>query len=163
MHGLLAPRIGVAVVCYSCAFATLALADYSGRVVGVIDGDSIRVLHNHKAEQVRLQGIDCPERGQPYSTAAKHFTSEQAFGKTVTVQETGHDRYGRTLADVILPDGRNLNHELLKAGLAWWFRKYSRNINLGDLEDEARLARRGLWVDRDPEPPWEWRRVKHPR
>jgi endonuclease YncB( thermonuclease family) len=98
-------------------------------VVGVIDGDSIRVMRNGKAEQVRLQGIDCPEKGQPYGKHAKQFTSEQAFGKVVTVQEKGHDRYGRTLADVILPDGRNLNHELLKVGLAWWFRKYSKDAS----------------------------------
>lgn len=134
-----------------------ASADFSGKVVGVIDGDSIRVMRSGKAEEVRLQGIDCPEKGQPYGKRAKQFTSEQAFGKVVTVQEKGHDRYGRTLADVILPDGRNLNHELLKAGLAWWFRKYSKDASLGDLEDEARLAMRELWADPQPVPPWEWR------
>jgi endonuclease YncB( thermonuclease family) len=58
-------------------------------------------------------------------------------------------------ADVILPDGRNLNHELLKAGLAWWFRKYSKDASLGDLEDEARLAMREQWADPQPVPPWE--------
>ena len=94
-----------------------ASADFSGQVVGVIDGDSIRVMRNGKAEQVRLLGIDCPEKGQPYGKHAKLFTSEQAFGKVVTVQEKGHDRYGRTLADVILPDGRNLNPALLKGAV----------------------------------------------
>ncbi len=82
------------------------------------------------------------------------------MGKVVTVKETGHDRYGRTLGDVILPDGRNLNHELLKAGYAWWFRWYSKDVRLGEMEDEARLAKRGLWADAEPVPPWDWRRLQ---
>lgn len=139
------------------SIASSVYADFSGKVVGVIEGDLIRVMHHGKAEQVRLQGIDCPKKKQAFGTSAKQFTSDQAFGKVVTVQEKGHDRYGRTLADVILPDGQNLNHELLKAGLAWWFRKYSKDASLGDLEDEARLAMRGLWADPQPVPPWEWR------
>ncbi|MGH7257019.1 MAG: thermonuclease family protein [Nitrospiraceae bacterium] len=122
----------------------------------MIHGDSIR---DGKAEQIRLNGIDCPEKKQPFGTRAKQFTSQEAFGKEVTVKEVGRDRYGRTLAEVILPDGRSLNQELLKAGLAWWFRKYSKDIGLGDLEDEARLANRGLWADKNPVPPWEWRRT----
>lgn len=104
-------------------------------------------------------GSIAPEKKQQFGTRAKQFTSEQAFGKVVTVKESGRDRYGRTLAEVILPDGRSLNKALLKAGLAWWFRKYSKDISLGDLEDEARLAKRGLWADKEPVPPWEWRRT----
>lgn len=79
--------------------------------------------------------------------------------RLVTVSATllGRDRYGRTLGAVILSDGRNLNHEILKAGYAWWFRKYSKDASLGDLEDEARQAKRGLWADPEPVPPWEWR------
>ena len=68
----------------------------------------------------------------------------------------GPDLYGRTLAEVLLPDGRSLNQELIKAGLAWWFRKYSKDLQLGELERQARVAKRGLWVDPHPVPPWEW-------
>ncbi len=89
-------------------FASSVYADFSGKVVGVNDGDSIRVMRNGKAEPVRLQGIDCPEKRQPFGTRAKQFTSEMVFGKDVTVKETGRDRYGRTLGDVMLSDGRNL-------------------------------------------------------
>jgi endonuclease YncB( thermonuclease family) len=128
----------------------LALADFTGKVVGVTDGDTIKVMHHGKAEKIRLSGIDCPEKKQPFGTRAKQFTSQQAFGKEVTIREAGRDRYGRTLADVILPDGRNLNQELLKAGLAWWFRKYSKNVRLGELERQAREAKRGLWVESQP-------------
>jgi endonuclease YncB( thermonuclease family) len=130
---------------------------FTGQVVGVTDGDSIKVLRDGKAENIRLSGIDCPEKKQPFGTRAKQFTSQQVFGKKVTVREAGRDRYGRTVAEVILPDGRNLNHELLKAGMAWWFRKYSKDTVLGDLEAEARTEQRGLWVDPHPVPPWEWR------
>ena len=71
----------------------------------------------------------------------------------------GQDRYQRTIADVILPDGRNLNHEIVRAGFAWWFRKYAPGDEaLERLEKEARQARRGLWVDESPIPPWEYRR-----
>src|SRR2546425_7886966 len=105
------------------ALPSLAFADFSDLVVGVTDGDTIKVLRNGKAEKIRLHGIDCPEKSQPFGTRAKQFTSEMVFGKTVTVHVTDRDRYGRTVADVILPDGTNLNRELVKAGLAWWYKK----------------------------------------
>jgi micrococcal nuclease len=66
-----------------------------------------------------MKGIDCPERRQAFGTRARQFTSSLAFGKEVTVIVAGRDRYDRTLSNVILPDGRNLNHELVKAGYAW--------------------------------------------
>jgi micrococcal nuclease len=77
--------------------------------------------------------------------------------KDVIVQTFSHDKYGRTIGDVILPNGRPLNQELVKAGLAWWYEKYSTDTALSDLAEEARQAKRGLWVYPDPIPPWEWR------
>ena len=69
------------------------------------------------------------------------------------------DRYGRQVAEVILPDGRNLNEEVVRAGLAWWFVRYARRDQVfGNLEAEARAARRGLWADTAPVAPWEFRR-----
>ena len=73
----------------------------------------------------------------------------------------GTDRFGRLIADVLLPDGRSLNRELVKAGLAWWYRRYAADDwLLKELEAAARTARRGLWVDAKPVPPWEWRRPR---
>jgi len=135
----------------------VAYAEFVGKVVGVIDGDSIRVMHEGKAEQIRLIGVDCPEKRQPFGTRAKEYTSELAFGKEVTVYGKSRDRYGRTLAEVLLPDGRSLNQALLSAGLAWWFRKYSKDLRLGELERQARNAKLGLWAEPNPVPPWEWR------
>lgn len=97
------------------------------------------------------------QKRQPFGTRAKEYTSELAFGQEVTVYGDGRDRYGRTLAEVRLPDGRSLNQALLRAGLAWWFRKYSKDLRLGELERQARDAKLGLWAEPHPVPPWEWR------
>lgn len=138
-------------------FPSLALADLIGKVVGVIDGDSIRVVYEGKAEQIRLIGIDCPEKRPPFGTRAKEYTSELAFGQEARVYGKTRDPYGRMLAEVLLPNGGSLNEELVKAGLAWWFRKYSKELQLGELERQAREAKRGLWAEPNPVPPWEWR------
>jgi endonuclease YncB( thermonuclease family) len=128
--------------------------DFSGKVVGVTDGETIRVMRNGVVERVRLWGIDCPEAKQPFGTRAKQFTSDLAFGKGVTVRVRDVDRYKRLVADVILPDGRNLNHELVRAGMAWWYEQYARRDNvLPALEQEARAAKRGVWSDPRPLPP----------
>ncbi len=58
-------------------------------------------------------------------TNAKHAASDIVFGKEVTLQTHGHDKYKRTLADVILPDGTNVNHMLVREGWCWWYRKYA--------------------------------------
>lgn len=131
--------------------------EFSGRVVGVSDGDTIAVLRDHRAVTVRLTGIDAPEKGQAFGQLAKQFAASLAFGQTVTVRLGGRDRYARLLAEVMLPDGRSLNQELVRAGLAWWFRKYSHDLRLAHLEAEAREGRRGLWADPAPEPPWDYR------
>jgi micrococcal nuclease len=139
--------------------APLGAEGFRGRVVGISDGDTISVMHEGRAERVRLHGIDAPEKGQPFTNRAKQYVSDLVFGKDVKVEVHGQDRYGRTIGDVFLPDGRNLNHEIVKAGFAWWFRRYApHNRVLEKLESEAREAKRGLWVDANPVPPWEFRR-----
>ena len=131
--------------------------DFTGKVVGISDGDTIRVLHDKEEVKIRLEGIDCPESKQAFGTTAKETTSELAFGKTVTVKDKGKDRYGRTLAEIILPDDTSLNWELVRLGFAWWYKKYSKDESLGHLRAEARKAKLGLWADPNPMPPWEWR------
>jgi micrococcal nuclease len=132
--------------------------------VGITDGDTIRVMHSGKAERIRLNGIDYPERRQAFATRAKEFTSSLAFGKEVTVKVKDKDRYGRTVADVILPDGKSLNHELVKAGYAWGYRKDApHDRELEWLEKYAREDRRGLWSDPHAIPPWEYRTLRRSR
>jgi endonuclease YncB( thermonuclease family) len=137
---------------------------FTGKVVGVSDGDTISVMRGGRALKVRLHGIDCPEKKQAFATKAKKFSSDLAFGKEGTVRNQTTDRYGRTVGVAILPDGKNLNWELVSAGLAWWYRKYAPDDRmLQKLEAEARDAKRGLWADKNPIPPWEWRRIQRGR
>jgi micrococcal nuclease len=139
-------------------FPTLLFA-WEGKVVGVTDGDTIKVIKDDRQIKVRLAAIDTPEKGQPYGQAAKKFTADLVAGKVVKVWPTDTDRYGRTIAFVFV-GGTDVNKELLKAGLAWHYKQYSRDPELAKLEFEARSAKRGLWSEADPVPPWEWRRGK---
>ena len=91
---------------------------FTGQVVGVLDGDTIDVLVDRSPVRVRLHGIDCPEKSAPFGNQAKKFASDLAFKKTVTVYTTDVDRYGRIVGKVILPDGKSLNREIVKAGYA---------------------------------------------
>jgi endonuclease YncB( thermonuclease family) len=136
---------------------------FAGEVVSVTDGDTVDVMREGVAVRIRLHNIDTPEKGQAFGRPAKTFTSDLAFHKAVTVCAVDRDRYGRLVADVTLPDGRSLNRELVAAGLAWWYRRYSTDQSLGALEQDARDARRGLWADDNPTPPWDWRKEKRRR
>jgi len=130
-----------------------------GKVVGILDGDTLEVLHNQHSERIRLSGIDCPQKGQAYGNNAKHAGSDLAFGKEVTAQTHGHDKYKRILGDVPLPDGMNLHQELVKDGWCWWYRKYGPGDTvLEELARGAREGRKGLWADPHQAPPWEWRK-----
>jgi len=143
---------------YTAFPPTLPVSQFSGEVVSVLDGDTIDVLYNRRAKRIRLNGIDAPEKGQAFGQKAKQFVSEQAFGKEVTVRTFGLDKYGRTIGDVFLPDGRMLNEELVREGLAWWYREYAPgNVTLEKLEAEAREAKRNLWSHKKPVPPWVYR------
>ncbi len=130
----------------------------SGRVVKVSDGDTFVVLQNKREYKIRLDGVDCPEAKQAYGNKAKQFTSLQIFGKQVKVSYSQKDQYGRYLGKVYYNGGKNLNNELLKAGLAWHYKHYNHDKILAGLETAARKKRVGLWADRHPIPPWEFRR-----
>lgn len=141
-------------------FTITSAESYTVKVIGIKDGDTIAVLHEGREETIRLNGIDCPEKKQAFGNQAKKFTSELVFGKIVNVESVTKDRYGRTVADVITDDGKNINHEIVKNGFAWWYRKYaSDDKELERLEKEAKEAKRGLWVEYNPMPPWEYRKL----
>ncbi len=114
------------------------------KLVGVIDGDTIEILHKQHTN-VSFSMVDCPENGQAYGKRAKQATSELVFGKEVALQTHGLDKYGRTLGDVILPDGTKVSHKLAQDGWCWWYRKYARGDTvLEGLEKAAREAKKGL-------------------
>jgi micrococcal nuclease len=150
------------VLCFLlCLFSIPAYADFSGSVVSVLDGDTLEVLHNQHPSRIRLSGIDCPENGQAYGKKAKLALSGLVFGKEVSLQTHGLDKYKRTLAHVLLSDGTNVNHELVKDGWCWWYRKYAPlDAELEKLEKDARDAKKGLWGDPAPIPPWVYRKAR---
>lgn len=132
-----------------------------GKVVGVMDGDTFKLLTKDSTLiKVRLANIDCPEKKQPFSVKAKQFVSDAIFGKSVSINVIKKDRYRRYISNVIYNDSLILNHELVKHGLAWHYVKYSKDSILQGLEDKARLNRIGLWQDKNPIPPWDWRDIK---
>jgi len=139
-----------------CAVSAQA-ATYTARVVSITDGDTLRVVSEGRELVIRLRWIDAPEKGQPFGDQARQALSELLAGQVVIVRDYGPDRHGHRLAEVVLSDGRNVNREMVRLGWAWWFRKYSRDVALGTLEADAQAARRGLWADPHPTPPWEWR------
>lgn len=127
------------------------------KVIGVKDGDTIVVLVDGKSFTIRLAHIDCPEKKQPFGMRAKLFVSNLCFGKEVKLRGNSYDRYKRLIAEVILPNGDILNKELIKAGLAWHFKKYSKSEEYANLELKARASKIGLWSEENPIAPWEWR------
>ena len=133
---------------------------FSGKLIKVIDGDTVEVLHNGKAERIRLAQIDAPEQGQAFGQAAKRYVLEIAAQKVVTVKVETVDRYGRTVGEIFLADGANLNKKIVGAGYAWEYKRYSHDREYEILERKARILGRGLWQEDNPIPPWEWRRGK---
>ncbi|HEX6008376.1 MAG TPA: thermonuclease family protein [Burkholderiales bacterium] len=127
-------------------------------MVGVQDGDTLTVLIDRRQVRVRLVEIDAPELGQPFGTRAKQSLSELCYGRRAELDIRGRDRYGRTLAQVSC-GGKDANAEQVVRGLAWTYVRYvTPDSPLHALEREARAARRGLWGDPQPIPPWNWRR-----
>ena len=144
----------------ACPVATeQSPAELTGKVISIKDGDTIAILYNNKTLTIRLAHIDCPEKKQPYGKAAKQFMSDKCFGQTVTIQHHNeYDRSKRLIGEVITASGENLNKALVKAGLAWHYKKYSTDNSYAALEQEARKRRIGLWSEPNPIAPWEWRR-----
>ena len=146
-----------------------------GRVIGVSDGDTISVLDDQRqVHKIRLAGIDAPEKAQPFGQRSKAGMSATVFNREVEVIGSKRDRYGRIVAKVLVaetecaaadcPKSRDAGLLQVQAGLAWWYRAYAREQRPEDrvryeaAETGARQQRMGLWQDKDPTPPWDWRR-----
>ncbi len=141
-----------------CLFSVSIL---TGRVVGISDGDTITISSGKRSVKIRLHGIDCPEMGQAFGRRAKIFIDSLCLGKEVRVVVRGADKYGRVLGEVVLAEGTNLNHCMVREGLAWWYKKYSHDdTTLSRLQNQARTGRRGLWIQSNPVPPWVYRHGK---
>lgn len=145
-----------------CSVSTAA--EYAGRVVGVLDGDTVDVLTAEKRlVRIRLSGIDAPERRQPFAAASKKALSDFVYKHQVVVHGKKHDRYGRFVGKV-LASGSDVNLTMVEQGLAWHYRAYAMEQSeadraaYSDAEAFARESRRGLWRDSNPVPPWTFRR-----
>lgn len=133
--------------------------DIEGRVVRIADGDTLSVLDAaNRQYKIRFYGIDAPERGQPYGKAAHRELVRLVEDRQVQLTVKDIDDYDRRVAEVYR-DGISVNLAMVEAGYAWWYRYHARSRqDLERAEREAREARRGLWSDQDPQPPWDWRR-----
>lgn len=140
----------------------LSNKNFSAKVIGIMDGDTMEILYKNVPTKIRLAHIDCPEkRGkQPFGNNAKIALSDLCFGRIVTVKGEKYDRYKRLIAVVINDKNKNVNQEMVKLGMAWHFTKYSKDPIYAKLEKQARKNRVGLWKDKNPIEPWLWREKK---
>jgi len=129
-----------------------------GRVVKIVDGDTYDLLTaDNPVYRIRMNGIDAPEKGQPFGQKAKEYLGQLCYKKNIRVQWYSKDRNGRYIADGYLPDGRSLSLEMIRAGYAWHFKKYSSDTVMSDAEIKARQNKTGLWSEPNPEAPWDKR------
>jgi endonuclease YncB( thermonuclease family) len=158
--------------------AEQATKSLEGRVIGVTDGDTVKVLDVNKVEyKIRLAGIDAPEKDQPFGQRSKQSLSNAVMGKLVRVEWSKQDRYGRLVGKVWVtpidlpcdpkaqpcPKTLDVNLAKVTVGLAWHFKDYAKEQSEEDrhrypfAEQEARARKAGLWSEPDPTPPWDWR------
>ena len=132
--------------------------EFTAECIGALDGDTISVLLVGRATTVRLEGIDAPEKGQPFSKAAKSHLASLAKGRTLTVHYRGRDRWDRVIGRAFV-EGRDLSREMVAAGLAWHYLRYSKDPELAALQEQARRRGLGLWAQSPAVPPWDFRRL----
>jgi endonuclease YncB( thermonuclease family) len=130
------------------------------KIIRILDGDTVEMLYNQLPIKLRLQHIDCPEKGgnQAFGNSAKLALSDLCFGQTVMINSDGKfDRYGRLIGVIFDKEGLNVNKEMVRLGMAWHYKKYSDDMSYDVLEKEARKAKVGLWIDPNPIAPWDYR------
>ena len=145
---------------YAVARKSLAGAlpeSFSAKVVRVVDGDTLTVLLNRKQYNIRVAGIDAPEKGQAFSQKAKKHLSGLVFGKHVSGVRRSMDSYGRNVCTLTI-EGNSVEKEMLREGLAWHYQKFSNAANLQQLEDDAKAENLNIWSEAGPVAPWDWRR-----
>lgn len=151
--------------CFRLIFLFLLLAipatcySWPAKVISVADGDTITVMHNDQKREIRLYGIDCPEKGQSQGEQAKVLTSALVAGRNVDVEQKDIDRYGRVVG-LVKVDGQSLSELIIQNGYAWVYTKYCKEKFCSDwakTEAVARQQKKGIWQDSVVVPPWEWR------
>ena len=140
----------------------LSKTSFRAKVIRILDGDTMEALYEKKPVKIRLAHIDAPEhkKNQAFGTHAKKALSYLCFGQVVTVHSEKLDRYGRLIAIVVNNKKQIVNQEMIKLGMAWHFKKYSKDKLYAQLEIQARKQQKGLWQLSNPVPPWEWRKKR---
>lgn len=136
-------------------------APYAALCIDVVDGDTLEVVRAEERITIRLFGVDAPEWEQPFGREAARAARRLLDDRRVIVEPRDVDRLGRTVARVRV-GGKDAGLELVRAGMAWHFTRFSSERALSEAEAEARAAGRGLWSGEAPTPPWDWRQA-HPR
>lgn len=138
---------------------------FTAKVIRILDGDTMEILYQNTPIKVRLAHIDCPEKrgSQPFGNHAKVALSDLCFGQNVTVYGENYDRNKRLIAVVVNAKKQVVNQQMIKQGMAWHFKRYSKDPTYARLEIEARKNKVGLWRDPNPIAPWEWRKPKTKR
>lgn len=152
----------IALICSAILFMfTFNAYCWEGKVVGIADGDTVTCLNNANEQvKIRIYGIDSPEKKQAFGTKSRQFMADQIFGKIVDVSVVGTDRYGRTIARIFC-GGNDAGLLSIKNGFAWHYVKYARNdTDYANAQEHAKENKLGLWIDPDPVPPWDFRRIK---
>ncbi len=130
-----------------------------GKVVKIADGDTVTVLMNNRQYKIRLAGIDAPEKGQPYSQKSREYLAAMVAGERVSVKVINKDKYGRYVGKIQTDNIKDVNGEMLKAGLAWHYRYFDKSTEYAEYEEQARQQNLGLWQDKAKQiPPWEYRK-----
>ncbi|HBJ86606.1 MAG TPA: hypothetical protein DDZ88_22665 [Verrucomicrobiales bacterium] len=151
------PASLIVLFCLMSVVGNLRAETIACRVVDIHDGDTITVLSPAGARvKIRLDGIDAPELDQSFGQEAKQALSDMVFGRIITLQITGTDRYERVLV-LAYVDKFNVNLSLVSAGFAWHYAEYSKDVILAKAQVRAQEAQSGLWQEENPTPPWEWR------
>ena len=150
----------------SCVPNAASGAQIVGRVVGIADGDTLTLLDGaNQQHRIRISGLDAPERNQPFGRRSKENLSRLAFGRSANADCSKQDRYQREVCTVFV-DGLDVGLEQIRAGLAWWYRRYAneqpvaQRLAYEHAEAAARQQRTGLWRDAAPTPPWEYRHAQ---
>ncbi|MDD5181014.1 MAG: thermonuclease family protein [Gallionellaceae bacterium] len=144
----------------ACAFNTAHAEEFTAKVIAVLDGDTVLVKRAGGLVKIRLAEIDAPEKSQEHGMDSKQSLSDLVLDKQVNVNSRAVDDYGRMVAH-LTANGRSVNEEQVRRGMAWEYSNYHSNKVYLALQDEAQNAKRGLWAQASPTPPWQWRKA-HP-
>lgn len=151
-------RLLIASLC--CVALSVQAETFNAKVIAVMDGDTVMVLHDGHKVKVRMANIDAPEKDQTFGQQARDSLLEMVGKKQVQVDSQAVDQYGRVVG-LITVDGRNVNREQVRRGMAWEYSHYHTDKTYIALQSEAQQSRRGLWTQTNPQAPWQWRKL-HP-